>query len=1329
MRLKLLLALLFVSGGLLMAQDTIRTLVITEAKLDRAEQSYFEITNRGETALNLSDFEVGRIDPWSTPQGDGWPETPVWNDDNTIERMPDVVLQPGESYVIGVVNDYIEEAYAAQVKKFGYSPDWGGKYMTNPKMWDLIDLQVHKSESPTNDPTDSISSSDDPLKNFPYLMEVWSGRDVWYIRYHTEGWNVEGNDSAVIDQVAGTFDDASGNGTNPDGGYLSVAGIERATGTHYLMRRHDVKTGNTTFVQGSDYADSEWIPVPFMGNNQYNERWRGPFWTVGNHVNATLDETTLQAIAGSSITVDFAQGIISAPWGVRNNDSIMYEFEYVPGLAWHYDFAPVHEDSSFSSVRTGDTLTIYACGDQVTIKSFRIEVQDPTTDEARVVPKYHPTDEMTYVGVDQPLYEVSEGVPGMDTIREIPFACRIDTLQLYLEKAPNASWEIVWVDGNERTDLLDGDILRVTAEDGTTTKDYYLKLRKYRKARNADLACIRWPDIPAYYLGSYWDSDTIPGFNNGVFNYTLELPAGYTKIPGLVAKNEDDNARHTVQRAVSLKGSLEDRTIYFYSVAEDDTTRKTYKVAVKLPEAPEDLQPWAGDAFISQFIFRDCWANSFIEFVNPGTELMDMSNYMFVTTTEVDPADAIRASFEDGSFETEESYFNNRYNKYIFGRIWADTADWAANPGTVDPNPDNNVNTVVLPGDVFVIGDIASTGTPYGGDGYGEGNWPVEEEMDLNVGTAGQYPCPWESVPNGGTMLDTWYNWKWMLYKIVGQGGDSVKAGLKPATDPNDFELIDNFGVSTNDQFYVGGKLIDQINGYTRHPEIYKGNPIYGDMEGSSFGDDGGQSATNCEWDIVDRAYFDALGYGWAFDILKVCDGIGAHFMNPVTVGISTVASYKLKVSTGFSMEETIKGAKAGLTVDGFLEKIVKKHEDQTLTVTSGGSEITGTTELTDGDILTVLSADQSNTTQYTIEVTAEGSLSHDALLTSATLTIGTDPATVGGFEIGTTVAQVVAAVTVPAGADMDIINAADAYVPTKTINFDTIAVDVLATSNVYFEVMAEDGETVITYQLMPDGNASDAYVTSTVFTVNQEDLLISLIPDNTSVRSFLENLVPATGATMVLYDKLGYERSTGVVSADDRLVVTAADGETTNIYYLSMLEGVPNYLAYVVSNVYVVDQSAQTISGTGVTGAVAVSDFMGNLIPATGASIEVQDNLGSVKDGASLLTDEDLLHVLAANGVHYMDYSIILDHTGINEANSEGVRIFPNPNRGQFYVEGAVAGSRIRVYNATGSSVIDITVTSGTEMISLEGQPNGLYIVAFGNATDVAGTFKVIKQ
>jgi hypothetical protein len=1321
MRLKLLLAMLTISGAVL-AQDTVRTLVITEAKMDRNETSYMELTNMGTTTLNLSDFRVGRLSPWDAPNDPGWPEARDGMDDNTIERLPDVDLAPGESYVIGVVCDFEEEQYALQVAKFGFSPDWS-EFFTSPAWWKLIDLQVHKIESTRNDPTDSVSRvAGDPLKTFHYWGETWSGRDCWYVMYFDSP-----NDSAVVDQVGGLFTD--GDGTNPDGGMQDVAGVTGASGTHYMMRRHSVTQGNTTWVRGLDYDDSEWIPVPFMGPDQYWERLRGPFWTVGNHVNATLDATTLQPIAGSPVTVNFDDQIINVPWGVRNNDSVMFQFEYTPGLAWHYDYNRVHEDSAYNSAQTGDTLTIYACGDMVTIMDFRIEVAAAGTDEARVVPMYHPNANGDYRNTLNPYFRVSDGVPGMDTIRNIPFACREDSLMLYLELPEGATYAIDPVDGQDRTDLKDGDLLVITSSDASATKSYYLKLQKYRKARNAELSAIRWPDIPEVFVGSIWDSDTIPGFDRGLFNYALELPPGVTQIPGLVAKNLDDNARHEVTRAISLKGSVEDRTVTFTSWAEDDTTWRKYKVTLNLPVDPQYIQPWIGKPFISELSYRDTWANTFLEVVNPGTELMDMSHFMFAFTSINDPALVISNNEDD--YDTPELYFMNRYMKYIPGRIWADTATWAANPGTVDADPDSNVDPVVYPGETFVIADIISTSQAY--NVYPVGEWTAEENANINFGWGGdngQHPCPWaEPPPNSGDYNNPvigWHQTKWYLFEIIGEGGDSVRDGTKPATDPNDFVLLDVFGGSSSeDPAVIGGVTIDQVMGFTRKPEIYKGNPIYGDLPGGSFGTDPNSS----EWLRTDRNYFNNRGIWWPRDVVAQTEGIGQHFMYPVTVGISTVNSYMLKVSPGYSDSETIEGVKQGATVDQFLAKVIKKHVDQTWEVMSGGTEITGATEVTNGDVLVVHSADLSNTTQYTIEVTPDGTLSSDAVLTSSTLTIvATEPASVSGFELGTTVAEVVDAVVVPDGADMDIIDAAGAYVPTKTINFDTIPVQVLATDNVYFEVMAEDGETVITYQLQPTSDASAAYVTSTVYDVDQESLLISLIPKGSSVQAFLSNLVPASGASMVLLDKLGFERSTGEVIQDDRLVVTAEDGVTTQTYYLSLLEEVANYLAYVVSDVYTVDQEAKTITGTGITGTLSVTDFMGNLTAAEGASLEVQDNTGTAKAGADMLADEDMLEVVAGNGVNKATYSIILDHTGIVD-DETALRIYPNPSTGLLYVEGAEPGSRIHVYNSVGIVLYDMPVFGYTEVISLEGQPDGLYFITVENGGEVSSRYKLIKQ
>jgi len=1306
-----------------MAQDTIKTLIISEAKMDRAEQLYFELTNVGDEALNLSDFEFTCMDPWQGfPEGVAWPEQAPNRDDRSIERLPDLVLAPGESFVIGTVSDFTEENYARDLERFGYSQDWGQRFLTNPKLVPLIDLRVYQYESPggTNDfgDTDSVSTSDIPRLNYGGVMEDWGGRSCFFVRHH-----ISPTDSAVIDQVGGTFDDLSGNGTNPDGGNQDVAGVEGATGTHYLIRRFDVKQGNVDFLnaRGTDLSNSEWIPIPMLTGG-YSERLRGPLWTVGNHVDATLDDLTTDVL-----NIDWVGKTIEVPWGVRNNDSIMGAFNYTPGIAWHYNFAPNHEDSAYVSVRTGDVLTLFAVGVTLDSADMVLNVLPPTTAENRVMPKYMPVmneesdDFGTYVNNYVP-YEVTDG-RALDTVSEIPFATRVDTLLKYLEKAPNANWEIVWVDGNVRTDLMEGDLLRVTAEDGASVKDYYLDLQKYRKGRNDYLSSITWPDIPEFYKGLYgWVGDTIPGFASAIQNYVVQVPADVDGIPGLVAKPQDDNASVAVQRAVNLFGSTADRTVTFTVTAENDTSIRAYSVELVKQKATGDIQPWLGEPFMSQFIFRDHWSNTFLEIVNPGTDFLDLSQYMLSFSYALTPAEAITAN------ATAED-FDNRYSKYIPGRIWVDTTTWQATPGIAVQ--DLNVNTMVAPGDVFVLGDAGSVSQASSGGGYGSvAAWPAYQNTDIfltrqpdNVPDDEKETalfCPWDSPAGRGTTLDSWYGEHIYLFKIIGEGGDSVRNGLKPATDPNDFLLLDTWGAEDNEQPSIGGVPMDQIFGYTRKPEIYVGNP---EITGSW-----GTDEETSEWIMVNRPYFNSIGVGWPMDILRVTDGLGSHFMNEVTVYKSTVASSVYKVSPGYSMEEEIRGATTGTTVEQFLANLSPADPDQSLTVKSGGVEISGDAALTDGDSLVVLSADSTNTSMYYIEVTADG-LSDDAVLTSDTYTVTTDPAEVSGFDIGTLLKDVVAGVNVPAGATLNIIDANDAYVPLKTINFDTMYVDVLATSNVWFEVVAEDGATKITYQLMPNGDETDAYVTSAVFSVDQGAQIIGLIPEGTTVDALLANLVPATGASWVLLDKLGYERTEGGVVQDDQLVVTAADGVTTKTYYLSMLGDVAEYLAYVVSDVYTVDQDMLTISGQDITSSVSVTDFLANLTPAVGATMEVQDNTGTGKAGADMLAVTDQLEVTAANGVNIVIYMIELNTVNVAEYGLDGLSIYPNPTSGQIYIEGLEPGLRIKVFNAVGVTLRNITAYSSMEQITLDDQPNGMYYITISNDEDVISRHKVIKQ
>ena len=1286
MRQKLLLFVMMVSFGALYAQtDTIRSVVISEARWDRADHAYLELTNMGAEAVNLAEFELLSHTPWNAfPDGALWPTEPH-RIDNRWLMLPDQILGPGESYVVSVFHDWGEEQYALDVAKFGYSEDHSS-HVTKPEFKKLTDLPVHRGESPNNDPTDSISVYDQ-------LLESWGGgRDVIYLRHHPAG-----ADSAVVDQVGGVFTDADG--TNPSRGYHNVAGFPEATGRSVLVRRFDVKQGNLTFVRGNDLSESEWIPIPFLReSNDTYEANRAVFWTVGNHGDYNLDEATLTS---STIDIDWTNHVLTVPYGVRNDDSIMYQFDRVPGLGWHYHYNTGEtspEDSASVGVRTGDSLSIYAVGNDLDLIKWHIEAAPPTADANWVIPLKKRNDDNEWPETDA-VWAVSHMVPGMDTISGVPYATRVDSLLKYLDKPEKANWAMVWVDGMERADLLDGDKLKVTAEDGSD-KEYYVKVQKYRADRNAYLSAITWPDIPEDYKGIFgWVGDTIPEYVRSKYDYKVTVPWDVDGIPALVAKNEDDNARHVVKRATNLAGGVEDRTVTFTSTAENDTSILTYNVLLEKEKDLDNVQPWVGEPFISQFTWKTEYSHTLVEIVNPGTEVLDLSDYMFFCGYENDPPNAI-AGWEDWA---------DRYVKYIPGYKWQDEADWTVQRHIAVQ--DLNVKTNIWPGDVFVMAEynVSTQGTyvPYE-------EYTYRDQIDIEFRNN-----PWGEEYTGGTPVYQWKGMNFIMWKIK---NDSVKQGLKPATDPADFELIEVFGMGDGTDFAPLGTPSGQVSSYTRKPNIYKANA---EFQGS-FGAD----ADSSEWLFTDEDVLNTKGYGWPDRRILVPEGTGSHFMNEVTVYRSTVASLAYKVTPGFTMEEEIRGVVTATTVEDLAGNLIPADTGQRMKViaVADGAELDLADAVMNGDTLVVTSADSSNVSKYILEVTDDG-LSDDAVLTSTDYTVdatGTPPS-VSGFDYGTTLKAVADGMMVPAGATMTVVDAMDAYVPFQRLNFDTVYMDVLVSDQIFFDVVAEDGVTAIKYQLMPNSDPTDAFVTSDVYGVDQISLLISLVPTGINVDAFMAKLVPAPGATLQLFDKLGLERNDGIVSMDDRLQVTSANGEVVISYYLSVLNEEPNYLAYVLSDVYLVDQDALTI--TGVMGSESVTVFSGNVTPAEGATMEVQNTGGAAKGDADMMEEADMLQVTASNGVTVTTYVITLDVTGFENLSEDGVNIYPNPSTGLVNISGAEAGSRIRVYNSVGVNVSDIIVYSGIETISLEDQPAGMFFITISNSDEITGHYKVIKN
>ena len=104
MRLKLLLFALLLSGGLF-AQEVYRGLIITESRMSGTPDNYVEITNVGDKAVNLKDFELGKVAPWDPAITDVFtsPFTPTTA---SYMMLPDFVLEPGKSFVVATAYDF-----------------------------------------------------------------------------------------------------------------------------------------------------------------------------------------------------------------------------------------------------------------------------------------------------------------------------------------------------------------------------------------------------------------------------------------------------------------------------------------------------------------------------------------------------------------------------------------------------------------------------------------------------------------------------------------------------------------------------------------------------------------------------------------------------------------------------------------------------------------------------------------------------------------------------------------------------------------------------------------------------------------------------------------------------------------------------------------------------------------------------------------------------------------------------------------------------------------------------------------------------------------------
>jgi hypothetical protein len=853
MRLKLLLFMFLFAGILNAQEDTIRTLIISEAHVGAPGRNFIEITNMGTEAVQLSNFEVGRAGDNRYLNSPGGP----------YMRLPERMLEPGESFFIAEVHDF-SGARALALGLENYTPP------PPSEMMQIADIQIHRPNydffnnqlgiSQEFQKYDSIS----PVQ----ILDQYFGRNAMYIEQHFAN-----GDSAVVDQVMGVWDtevdgvegafrnrsintDAS-DGNNP--GSYDVAGFQHAGSFATLIRKYAVKEGNLEFVRGNSEDDSEWIALPNRSGNLN----RPQPWTYGNHGDYKLDANTLVPII-DGFEVDFAGKVITVPWGTRKPDDIMLAMEKKPGIFWDYGFSPLSADSITFSSRSGDTLHIVVIGDAAYRASFRIDVEEPTASDNMVIPMMNEISGFNYAGT---VFSGTYGWPrvtrhenGIDTITGagssivnpgLPYALRVDTLLERLEKPVNATWEIVPVDGNNsRPDLLDGDMLKVTAEDGSV-KEYYIQVSNDVGNNNAFLSTITWPDIPDPELFGFvygWKGDTIPNFLQNSVNYQIKLPFSVETVPATVAKPSNINAKVQTNRATYLKGTQAERTTSYTVTATDDTTTLTYNVEWQPEQDPVNVQPYSAEPFVSEYVMREYFGNNYLEICNPGNQPLDLSNYMIVSAFTSNPAEAIEFNPEN---------WQQRFRKYVPGYKWVDEATWANRPGYLVP--DVAVNPIVDGGDVFCLGEPSTNGWwGFGGTGWSMDDWPGavggqfgQSDVNFYLG----WGNPWgEAVANDfSPVANVDGGQRQFIFKIL---NDSVKSGLKAATDPDDFELIEAIGNVEGGAAMFGYPTKDDGHNFVRFyrkPEINTPN----DTLQASFGD----SPETSEWVRITR--FNSGVGGW----------------------------------------------------------------------------------------------------------------------------------------------------------------------------------------------------------------------------------------------------------------------------------------------------------------------------------------------------------------------------------------------------------------------------------------------------------------------------------
>ncbi len=724
------------------------------------------------------------------------------------------------------------------------------------------------------------------------------------------------------------------------------------------------------------------------------------------------------------------------------------------------------------------------------------------------------------------VYAVVKG-PQIDSIINVPYATRTDSLLKYLVKPDKAKFDFEFVDGKNRVDLKFGDKLKVTSENGIIVKEYFVAVSEYVKANNALLRTVTWPDIDKTLYPRWIVGDTLPEFTSLKTEYIVELRNDANKIPAFQFKTQDLKARIEVKNAADIDGTMAQRTTSVTVYAESDTTSLTYNFQFVKQGVP--VQPNIAEPFISELIKNVNTQGFAVEIYNPGTEDLDLSRYMYVRGNAGQTWQEAVGTLVDvtaAAFSTTSDGLKIYKTHYVPSKRWAadgSLAEWAAIPNKENPfvgrgflKDDNQTDPWVKGQDVWVMGVGTSTAAA---------QVKIRQESDFvfKGNTADNTLNAWPSTMLNHRETPPWTNNYTYLLQIL---NDSILNGTKDVRDARAYELIDRFDARGDS---LAGKKLTGWMSLIRKPSVSKGNV---DRMGG-----GKETAESSEW--IYRTNTPGV---------NLVDNIGLHIMTPLTNFKSTVTSMKFIVTPGYRGDNlSITGSITAYTPKTIALVLDKADSSQVFVFKRGTSVLTDDQILADADVLSVTSGDGRSTTVYKlINSPLDSNTKLTAKSGSGLIVIGNK---VTGATVGMTLKDAVANLVV---ANKSILNVFDASTgalqPLRIHNRDSLVNNVMVNDNIYLQVVAENSDKAI-YNFDFGFASSKAVLISSTIKIDQDKKMILELPAGSTATSLLSMISANNGSTVKILDKAGFERTTGYMNIDDVIEVIAPDGVGKTVY------------------------------------------------------------------------------------------------------------------------------------------------------------------------------------